>query len=149
MFDVLLLPLQNLNSAQKKRWLHSNQISFIYRRSRLDSLDLNIPPPGLASFQDLYSALLTQYEAVSFGDRLFGCWVLLPLQRRYSVTMRLAVFGEHVGILRSLGVTLEQVMMKMPVSFITQIFYCLIKHSLIISLSVKALRPYRAVHISP
>lgn len=78
------------------------------RQSRLDSLDLDVPPPGLASFQDLYTALLTQYEAVSFGDRLFGCWVLLPLQRRYSATMRLAVFGEHVGILRSLGVTQEQ-----------------------------------------
>ncbi|XP_070836075.1 RNA polymerase II-associated protein 1 [Chaetodon trifascialis] len=78
------------------------------RQSRLDSLDLNVPPPGLASFQDLYSALLTQYEAVSFGDRLFGCWVLLPLQRRYSASMRLAVFGEHVGMLRSLGVTVEQ-----------------------------------------
>uniref|UniRef100_A0A7N9AQQ7 RNA polymerase II associated protein 1 n=1 Tax=Mastacembelus armatus TaxID=205130 RepID=A0A7N9AQQ7_9TELE len=77
-------------------------------RSRLDSLDLNVPPPGLASFQDLYSALLAQYEAVSFGDRLFGCWVLLPLQRRYSATMRLAVFGEHESMLRSLGVTLEQ-----------------------------------------
>uniref|UniRef100_A0A3Q2W9B4 RNA polymerase II associated protein 1 n=1 Tax=Haplochromis burtoni TaxID=8153 RepID=A0A3Q2W9B4_HAPBU len=78
------------------------------RSTKLDSLDLNVPPPGLASFQDLYSALVSQYEAVSFGDRLFGCWVLLPLQRRYSTTMRLAVFGEHVGMLRSLGVTLEQ-----------------------------------------
>ncbi|XP_030575398.1 RNA polymerase II-associated protein 1 [Archocentrus centrarchus] len=78
------------------------------RRPKLDSLDLNVPPPGLASFQDLYSALLSQYEAVSFGDRLFGCWVLLPLQRRYSITMRLAVFGEHVGMLRSLGVTVEE-----------------------------------------
>ncbi|MED6249937.1 hypothetical protein ATANTOWER_022035, partial [Ataeniobius toweri] len=78
------------------------------RESRLDSLDLDVPPPGLASFQDLYTALLAQYEAVSFGDRLFGCWVLLPLQRRYSASMRLAVFGEHVGMLRSLGVTLEQ-----------------------------------------
>uniref|UniRef100_A0A3B5LH26 RNA polymerase II associated protein 1 n=1 Tax=Xiphophorus couchianus TaxID=32473 RepID=A0A3B5LH26_9TELE len=78
------------------------------RGSRLDSLDLDVPPPGLASFQDLYSALLAQYEAVSFGDQLFGCWVLLPLQRRYSASMRLAVFGEHVGMLRSLGVTLDQ-----------------------------------------
>lgn len=78
------------------------------REPRLDSLDLDVPPPGLASFQDLYEALLAQFEAVSFGDRLFGCWVLLPLQRRYSASMRLAVFGEHVGMLRSLGVTLEQ-----------------------------------------
>ncbi len=98
--------------------LQLNRISSIYRRSRLDSLDLNVPPPGLASFQDLYSALLTQYEAVSFGDRLFGCWVLLPLQRRYSTTMKLAVFGEHVGMLRSLGVTLEQVTMRMLLLFL-------------------------------
>lgn len=91
--------------VQKLTW---GLFRLLTRRSRLDSLDLNVPPPGLASFQDLYSALLSQYEAVSFGDRLFGCWVLLPLQRRYSTTMRLAVFGEHVGMLRSLGVTLEQ-----------------------------------------
>ncbi|KAM9341123.1 RNA polymerase II-associated protein 1 [Symphorus nematophorus] len=91
--------------VQKLTW---GLLRLLTRQTRLDSLDLNVPPPGLASFQDLYSALLTQYEAVSFGDRLFGCWVLLPLQRRYSTTMRLAVFGEHVGMLRSLGVTQEQ-----------------------------------------
>ncbi|MCJ8737002.1 hypothetical protein PDJAM_G00018760 [Pangasius djambal] len=78
------------------------------RPGHLEALDLSLPPPGLASFHDLYSALLAQYEAVSFGDTLFGCFVLLPLQRRYSVSMRLAVFGEHVSILRSLGVSLEQ-----------------------------------------
>ncbi|XP_047467804.1 RNA polymerase II-associated protein 1 [Mugil cephalus] len=91
--------------VQKLTW---GLFRLLTRGSRLDSLDLNVPPPGLASFQDLFSALLAQYEAVSFGDRLFGCWVLLPLQRRYSAAMRLAVFGEHVGILRSLGVTREQ-----------------------------------------
>lgn len=94
---------------------------FSSRASRLDSLDLNVPPPGLASFQDLFRALLAQYEAVSFGDQLFGCWVLLPLQRRYSASMRLAVFGEHVGMLRSLGVTLEQVFFNLHVD--AQIFY--------------------------
>ncbi|XP_022077076.2 RNA polymerase II-associated protein 1 [Acanthochromis polyacanthus] len=91
--------------VQKLTW---GLFRLLTRGSRLDSLDLNEPPPGLASFQDLYSALLAQYEAVSFGDRLFGCWILLPLQRRYSAAMRLAVFGEHVGMLRSLGVTLAQ-----------------------------------------
>ncbi|XP_026085453.1 RNA polymerase II-associated protein 1-like [Carassius auratus] len=78
------------------------------RPAQLEALDLGSPPPGLASFHDLYSALLAQYEAVSFGDPLFGCFMLLPLQRRYSVTMRLAVFGEHVGMLRFLGVSLQQ-----------------------------------------
>ncbi|XP_062253047.1 RNA polymerase II-associated protein 1 [Platichthys flesus] len=91
--------------VQKLTW---GLFRLLTRRSRLDSLDLNVPPPGLASFLDLYSALLSQFEAVSFGDRLFGCWLLLPLQRRYNATMRLAVFGEHMGMLRSLGVTLEQ-----------------------------------------
>ncbi|XP_034015241.1 RNA polymerase II-associated protein 1 [Thalassophryne amazonica] len=91
--------------VQKLLW---GLFRLLTRMSRLDSLDLDIPPPGLASFQDLYSALLAQYEAVSFGDRLFGCWVLLPLERRYSATMRLDVFGEHMGMLRSLGVTLEE-----------------------------------------
>ncbi|XP_059376536.1 RNA polymerase II-associated protein 1-like [Carassius carassius] len=76
--------------------------------AQLEALDLGSPPPGLASFHDLYSVLLAQYEAVSFGDPLFGCFMLLPLQRCYNVTMRLAVFGENVGMLRSLGVPLQQ-----------------------------------------
>ncbi|XP_076834732.1 RNA polymerase II-associated protein 1 isoform X2 [Brachyhypopomus gauderio] len=78
------------------------------RPGRLEALDLGAPPPGLASFHDLYSALLAQYEAVSFGDTLFSCFLLLPLQRRYSATMRLALFGEHVAVLRSLSLPLEQ-----------------------------------------
>uniref|UniRef100_A0AAY4C6K7 RNA polymerase II associated protein 1 n=1 Tax=Denticeps clupeoides TaxID=299321 RepID=A0AAY4C6K7_9TELE len=81
------------------------------RPAKLAGLDLTTPPPGLASFHDLYSALLDQFEAVSFGDELFGCFLLLPLQRRHSVTMRLAVFGEHVGLLRSLGVSVQ----KLPI----------------------------------
>ncbi|KAL0969305.1 hypothetical protein UPYG_G00225320 [Umbra pygmaea] len=78
------------------------------RPPQLEALDLNSPPPGLASFSDLYSALMGQFEAVSFGDPLFGCFILLPLQRRYSATMRLGLFGEHAGLLRSLGVMLDQ-----------------------------------------
>uniref|UniRef100_A0A671N8Y1 RNA polymerase II-associated protein 1-like n=1 Tax=Sinocyclocheilus anshuiensis TaxID=1608454 RepID=A0A671N8Y1_9TELE len=92
-------PVQELTWALFRR---------LTRPAQLEALDLGSPPPGLASFHDLYSALLAQYEAVSFGDPLFGCFMLLPLQRCYSVTMRLAVFGEHVGMLRSLGVPLQQ-----------------------------------------
>lgn len=80
----------------------------LMRPKQLKALDLNVPPPGLASFHDLFSLLLTQYEAVSFGDFIFSCFILLPLQRRHSVSMRLAVFGEHVAVLRSLGVSLKQ-----------------------------------------
>ncbi|KAM6444679.1 RNA polymerase II-associated protein 1 [Rhynochetos jubatus] len=74
----------------------------------LDSLNLDAPLPGLASFHDLYISLLEQFEGVSFGDPLFGVFVLLPLQKRFSVHLRLSVFGEHMSILRALGVPLQQ-----------------------------------------
>ncbi|KAM7157842.1 RNA polymerase II-associated protein 1 isoform 2-T3 [Molossus nigricans] len=78
----------------------------------LPNLNLDCPLPGLASFPDLYANFLEHFEAVSFGDHLFGALVLLPLQRRFSVTLRLALFGEHVGALRALGLPLTQ----LPVS---------------------------------
>ncbi|XP_003214628.2 RNA polymerase II-associated protein 1 isoform X1 [Anolis carolinensis] len=81
----------------------------LYCQSKvLDSLNLDAALPGLASFYDLYINLLEQFESVSFGDSLFGIFVLLPLQRRFSVQLRMAVFGEHVGTLRALGVPLQQ-----------------------------------------
>ncbi|XP_047622610.1 RNA polymerase II-associated protein 1 isoform X2 [Phacochoerus africanus] len=76
----------------------------------LPKLNLDCPLPGLASFQDLYANFLEHFEAVSFGDHLFGALVLLPLQRRFSATLRLALFGEHVGALRALGLPLTQVL---------------------------------------
>lgn len=77
----------------------------------LDSLDLDAPIPGLASFHDLYISLLEQFEGVSFGDPLFGVFVLLPLQKRFSIHLRLSVFGEHTSILQALGVPLQEVML--------------------------------------
>ncbi|XP_004861672.1 RNA polymerase II-associated protein 1 isoform X2 [Heterocephalus glaber] len=78
----------------------------------LPSLRLDCPLPGLVSFPDLYASFLEHFEAVSFGDHLFAALVLLPLQRRFSVTLRLALFGEHMGALRALGLPLT----KLPVS---------------------------------
>ncbi|XP_008585777.1 PREDICTED: RNA polymerase II-associated protein 1 isoform X1 [Galeopterus variegatus] len=72
------------------------------------SLNLDCPLPGLTSFPDLYANFLDHFEAVSFGDHLFGALVLLPLQRRFSVTLRLTLFGEHMGALRALGLPLTQ-----------------------------------------
>ncbi|XP_056401558.1 RNA polymerase II-associated protein 1 [Hyla sarda] len=83
----------------------------------MESLKLDIPLPGLASFYDFYMDLLEQFEGVSFGDPLFGTFVLLPLQRRFSVQLRLALFGEHVSSLRSLCVPLKE--FPIPLSFYT------------------------------
>ncbi|NXJ65711.1 RPAP1 protein, partial [Rostratula benghalensis] len=83
-------------------------LSLFCQSKTLDSLNLDAPLPGLASFHDLYISLLEQFEGVSFGDPLFGIFVLLPLQKRFSVHLRLSVFGEHTSILRALGVPLQQ-----------------------------------------
>ncbi|XP_053331671.1 RNA polymerase II-associated protein 1 [Spea bombifrons] len=74
----------------------------------LESLVLDVPLPGLASFYDFYMDLLDQFEGVSFGDSLFGTFVLLPLLRRFDVKMKQAVFGERVSSLRSLSVSLKE-----------------------------------------
>ncbi|KAG8126154.1 hypothetical protein E2320_021264, partial [Naja naja] len=68
----------------------------LYCQSKVfESLNLDAPLPGLASFHDLYISLLEQFESVSFGDPLFGVFVLLPLQRHFSSQLKMAVFGEH------------------------------------------------------
>uniref|UniRef100_A0A673U5F3 RNA polymerase II associated protein 1 n=1 Tax=Suricata suricatta TaxID=37032 RepID=A0A673U5F3_SURSU len=79
----------------------------------LPDLKLDCPLPGLTSFPDLYTNFLEHFEAVSFGDHLFGALVLLPLQRRFSVTLRLTLFGEHVGALRALGLPLSQLLVSL------------------------------------
>ncbi|CAO2579293.1 RNA polymerase II-associated protein 1 [Lemmus lemmus] len=83
-------------------------LAWLCRPQVLPNLNLDCPLPGLTSFPDLYASFLDHFEAVSFGDHLFGALVLLPLQRRFSVTLRLSLFGEHVGVLRALGLPLTQ-----------------------------------------
>ncbi|XP_004609834.2 RNA polymerase II-associated protein 1 [Sorex araneus] len=83
-------------------------VAQLCRPEVLSNLHLDCPLAGLASFPDLYTSLLEHFEAVSFGDHLFGTLVLLPLQRRFNVALRLALFGEHVGALRALGLPLSQ-----------------------------------------
>ena len=51
---------------------------------------------------DSYSQLLEQFEAVSYGDRLFGAFLLLPAQQSQDVRLRTALWCQHetaVGLL--------------------------------------------------
>ncbi|XP_078000922.1 RNA polymerase II-associated protein 1-like [Glandiceps talaboti] len=81
----------------------------IYTQSDyLDKLDFNVPIPGVASFYDLYVVLLTQYGAVSFGDPIFASFLLLPLQQKYSVELKKAVWVEHQEVIRSLGMPIQE-----------------------------------------
>ncbi|XP_066998768.2 RNA polymerase II-associated protein 1 [Anabrus simplex] len=63
-----------------------------------------------ASFYDLYAQLLEQFAAVSYGDALFGHFILVPLQMRHPVSLRKQVWSEHAGILRVLSTTPQQLM---------------------------------------
>ncbi|CAM9589686.1 unnamed protein product [Lampetra planeri] len=83
-------------------------LSLYCRPRALDVLRLDGPVAGVPAFYDLYVELLEQFAATSFGDALFGAFVLLPLQRRFDVRLKLALFGEHEGALRSLGVPIKQ-----------------------------------------
>ncbi|XP_072027596.1 RNA polymerase II-associated protein 1-like [Amphiura filiformis] len=74
----------------------------------LKALDFNVPVPGVASFHDLYMSILTQYEAVSFGNRLFAHFILLPIQQQFNPSLRKAVWFDRVGVLRSLGLPLRE-----------------------------------------
>ncbi|XP_060076312.1 RNA polymerase II-associated protein 1-like [Ylistrum balloti] len=76
----------------------------------LNKLDFEEDIPGLVSFYDLYVALLQQYEAVSFGDSLFGCYLLLPLQQRHAIQLRRAVWVEYRGILRTLYLPVKELL---------------------------------------
>ena len=53
--------------------------------------------------------VISQFEAVSFGDALFASYVILPLQQRHDVKYRRAVWGEHSTVLRALHLPLDQV----------------------------------------
>ncbi|CAL1537312.1 unnamed protein product [Lymnaea stagnalis] len=76
----------------------------------LDKMDFEEKIPGITSFYDLYQEFLDHYEAVSFGDAVFGLYVLLPLQQKHSSMLRKAVWGERRKMLRTLRVPLEEML---------------------------------------
>ncbi|KAL3875002.1 hypothetical protein ACJMK2_037944 [Sinanodonta woodiana] len=81
--------------------------------SLLDQMDFEEHIPGIVSFYDLYMGLLQQYEAVSFGDSVFGCYVLVPLQQQHNLMLRKAVWTEHTGILRTLTLPIQELLIPL------------------------------------
>ncbi|XP_022085938.1 RNA polymerase II-associated protein 1-like [Acanthaster planci] len=77
----------------------------------LKLVDFDVAVPGVSSFYDLFMELLTQYEAVSFGDPLFAHFVLLPMQQRFSVGIRKALWCEHADALRALNLPVAQLIL--------------------------------------
>lgn len=62
-----------------------------------------------------YGELLLQFSAVSYGDTLFGAFLLLPLQQKQDPQLRRMVWGENAVVLHILSTPISEVS-KFPYS---------------------------------
>ncbi|XP_045474307.1 RNA polymerase II-associated protein 1 isoform X2 [Harmonia axyridis] len=73
-------------------------------------LDFNKPIKGLKNFQDFYNQMLEQYQGVSYGDILFGNFVLVPLSQKQNVQWRKTLWSEYYGVVQILDISRKQLM---------------------------------------
>ncbi|KAG8187093.1 hypothetical protein JTE90_023935 [Oedothorax gibbosus] len=62
----------------------------------------------LNSFDDLYMEMLNQFEDISYGDELFGNFIVFPLQQCYPSDWRKLFLTEHSQVLHFLRVPLSK-----------------------------------------
>ncbi|XP_054282701.1 RNA polymerase II-associated protein 1 isoform X2 [Macrosteles quadrilineatus] len=86
-----------LNEALQALLVHDKQMKF------------NKPIPGLQSFYDFYRQILEQFVGVSYGDVVFGQFVLIPLQQRHDIRLKKLVWCELGAVLRFLSTPTDQV----------------------------------------
>ncbi|GLG97793.1 RNA polymerase II-associated protein 1 [Gryllus bimaculatus] len=77
-----------------------------FRRLMQDYQKIKFP----SSFYEMYTQLLEQFAAVSYGDNLFGHFLLVPLQQRHSTDLRKQVWSEHAAVLRILSTPVQQLL---------------------------------------
>ncbi|XP_018327334.1 RNA polymerase II-associated protein 1 [Agrilus planipennis] len=68
-------------------------------------INFNKPIQGLTNFQDFYTQILEQYQGVSYGNILFGNFILLPLAQKQDKKYRKILWSEYAGILQIFNVT--------------------------------------------
>lgn len=56
-----------------------------------------------------YRQVLEQFVGVSYGDPVFGRFVLIPLQQRHSIQLRKLVWCEMEAVLRFLSTPIDKV----------------------------------------
>ncbi|KAL1457674.1 hypothetical protein WDU94_007879 [Cyamophila willieti] len=71
-----------------------------------DQFDFNKPVEGLSSFYDFYRQLLEQFVGVSYGDHVFGEFILVPLHQRHDRKYRQLLWSEQGATLRFLSTPL-------------------------------------------
>ncbi|XP_075211617.1 RNA polymerase II-associated protein 1 isoform X2 [Lycorma delicatula] len=76
-------------------------------------LDLDGSVLGLSSFYDFYRQLVDHYVAVSYGDSVFGQYILIPLQQCYNVKFRKLIWSEQAPLVRVLSTPVEQLVVPL------------------------------------
>uniref|UniRef100_A0A1B6CGL5 RNA polymerase II-associated protein 1 n=1 Tax=Clastoptera arizonana TaxID=38151 RepID=A0A1B6CGL5_9HEMI len=91
-------------------WLETILIVLLKYNSQLD---FDQPIPGLTSFYDFFRQLMEHFSAVSYGNPVFGQYLLIPLQQRHNPKYRKIIWSEQAGILRILSTSLDQLIIPL------------------------------------
>ena len=72
-------------------------------RSLLSRLDFDRERvDSILSFEDLYKAVLSNYDSSSFGDYVFSLYLVVPLQQTYSIKYRQIVWSDYSHLFKFL-----------------------------------------------
>lgn len=82
-------------------------LSYILKRKQ--KLDFEKDIPGLTSFYDFFREVLEHYAGVSYGNTVFGQYVLVPLQQRHSIKYKKLIWSELAAVLRLLRTPINEV----------------------------------------
>ena len=97
--DLFLDPEINSLLKWSLKDIVSCKKSLVFKNSRL---------PGIDSFEDFYSELVQQYQAVSYGDPLFALMILIPITKGNNVKLSTKFWIDHMDHMESLrSVTLK------------------------------------------
>lgn len=64
---------------------------------------------GLTNFKDFFVQLLEQYQAVSYGNKVFGNVLLFPLMKRHDIKYRKTLWSEYMGVVETFTVGNQEV----------------------------------------
>ncbi|KAK9496533.1 hypothetical protein O3M35_013193 [Rhynocoris fuscipes] len=85
----------------------------LYHITKFSSqLNFETSVAGLTSFYDFYREVLEQFAFSSYCDRVFGQYILIPLQQRHNIKYKKLVWSEMSAVLRSLSTPTNYVNMK-------------------------------------
>nr|XP_042904816.1 RNA polymerase II-associated protein 1 isoform X2 [Parasteatoda tepidariorum] len=108
-FSMVFLLDEDYFQNPKIKPLHeANFIELLKDRGIIELSQLNCS--NISSFDDFYLDLLNQFEAVSYGDHLFGNCILFPIQQCYPNKWRKILLTDHSHAIPFLRVPLSKLL---------------------------------------